>query len=207
LAKGNTLDEGLGLVVRGYSSKIDGSVQPYGLVIPENYAPAGTDRVRLDLWFHGRGETLSEVNFLAQRRTQVGTFAPPGAIVLHPYGRYNNAAKFAGEVDALEALDSVKRRYRIDEDRITVRGFSMGGASAWQMAAHYPGMWAAANPGAGFSKRPSSSSYSRRKSCTRRGGNRSSGTCTTAPTGRATFCIAPLWRTRANSIFKSRPPT
>lgn len=26
-----------GLVVRGYKSKIDGSVQPYGMVIPENY--------------------------------------------------------------------------------------------------------------------------------------------------------------------------
>ena len=29
-----------------------------------------------------------------------------------------NAAKFAGEIDALEAMDAVKRHYRIDEDRI-----------------------------------------------------------------------------------------
>ena len=29
-----------GLVVRGYRSKIDGSVQPYGLVIPKTYPPA-----------------------------------------------------------------------------------------------------------------------------------------------------------------------
>ena len=28
------------LVVRGYVSKIDGSVQPYGLVIPANYTPS-----------------------------------------------------------------------------------------------------------------------------------------------------------------------
>ncbi len=155
LAKGNPLwTKATGLVVRGYLSKIDGSVQPYGLVIPESYVPLGTDKIRLDVWFHGRGETLSQVNFLAQRRSQPGTFAPPNAIVLHPYGRYNNAAKFAGEIDALEALDSVKRQYRIDDDRITVRGFSMGGASAWHFAAHYPGLWAAANPGAGFSETP-----------------------------------------------------
>src|SRR6202011_1361100 len=28
-----------GLVVRGYTSKIDGSVQPYGLVIPDDWTP------------------------------------------------------------------------------------------------------------------------------------------------------------------------
>ncbi len=143
-----------GLVVRGYESRIDGSVQPYGLVIPSGYASVGTQPVRLDLWFHGRGETLSEVSFLDQRRKQVGTFAPPDAIVLHPYGRYSNANKFAGEIDVLEALASVQSRYRIDEERIVVRGFSMGGASTWQLAVHYPGRWAAANPGAGFSETP-----------------------------------------------------
>lgn len=142
-----------GLVVRGYRSKIDHSIQPYGLVIPESYAP-GTWKRRLDLWFHGRGETLSEVNFLAGRRKQVGTFAPADTIVLHPYGRYSNANKFAGEVDVFEAMESVKHRYPIDEDRVTVRGFSMGGASTWHLAVHYPTLWAAANPGAGFSETP-----------------------------------------------------
>ncbi|MBL9084350.1 MAG: hypothetical protein JNK76_21290, partial [Planctomycetales bacterium] len=38
-----------GLVVRGYVSKIDGSVQPYGLVIPADYTP-GPHRYRLDFW-------------------------------------------------------------------------------------------------------------------------------------------------------------
>lgn len=142
-----------GLVVRGYRSKIDRSIQPYGLVIPPNYVP-GPWRWRLDFWFHGRGETLSEVNFLGQRRKQVGNFAPPDGIVLHPYGRYSNANKFAGEADVFEALESVKRRYTIDEDRINVRGFSMGGASTWHLAVHHPTRWSAANPGAGFSETP-----------------------------------------------------
>jgi dienelactone hydrolase len=143
-----------GLVVRGYVSKIDGSVQPYGLVIPESYNPKGPQRYRTDLWFHGRGEVLSELNFLKDRMNNIGSISPDDTIVLHPYGRYCNAAKFAGEIDALEALDSVKRRYRVDEDRISVRGFSMGGASAWHFAVHYPDRWFAANPGAGFSETP-----------------------------------------------------
>jgi dienelactone hydrolase len=70
------------------------------------------------------------------------------------YGRYCNANKFAGEVDLFEALDAVKRAYPIDDDRIVVRGFSMGGAAAWQFAVHHAGLWAAAAPGAGFSETP-----------------------------------------------------
>jgi len=74
--------------------------------------------------------------------------------VLHPYGRYSNAFKFAGEVDVLEALEHVKSQYQVDDDRISVRGFSMGGAACWQFAVLYSDRWFAANPGAGFSETP-----------------------------------------------------
>ena len=143
-----------GLVVKGYISRIDGSVQPYGLVIPESWTPTGPHKYRLDFWFHGRGETLSELNFIQQRRKSMGQFTPADTIVLHPYGRWNNANKFAGETDGFEALESVQKHYRIDEDRISVRGFSMGGAAAWHFAVHHADRWFAANPGAGFSETP-----------------------------------------------------
>jgi hypothetical protein len=139
-----------GLVVRGYISKIDRSVQPYGLVIPADFKPDHPHR--LDAWFHGRNETLSEVNFLTDRQKNAGEFQPRDAIVLHLYGRFCNANRFAGEVDLFEALEAVKRAYPIDENRMLVRGFSMGGASTWQFGAHYPGLWVAVAPGAGFSE-------------------------------------------------------
>lgn len=142
-----------GLVVRGYRSGIDGSVQPYGLVVPTGFVP-GSAPMRLDFWFHGRGEKLSELSFINQRQRTVGHFAPSNTIVLHPYGRYSNANKFAGEIDLFEALEHAKKYYPIDEDRIAVRGFSMGGAACWQFAVHYPGKWFAATPGAGFSETP-----------------------------------------------------
>ena len=141
-----------GLNPSRYVSKIDGSVQLYGVVVPASYANVGLGKVRLDIWLHGRGETLSEVNFLDQRLKQAGQFTPADTIVLHPYGRYSNAFKFAGEVDVLEAIDSVKSRYRVDDDRMVMRGFSMGGAGCWQFAVHYADRWVAANPGAGFSE-------------------------------------------------------
>jgi dienelactone hydrolase len=141
-----------GLVVRGYVSKIDGSVQPYGLVVPATYRPDAPYQHRLDIWFHGRDETLSELSFINGRQRSPGEFTPANTFVLHPYGRYCNANRFAGEVDTLEALDHVRRHYPIDEDRISIRGFSMGGASCWQFAVHYAGQWAAAAPGAGFTE-------------------------------------------------------
>ncbi len=143
-----------GLVVRGYESKIDGSTQPYGLVIPANWSPKVPHKWRLDAWFHGRSEALTEVNFLWDRQRNAGQFTPADTIVLHLYGRYCNANKMAGEVDLFEALADVKKKYRIDDNRIAVRGFSMGGAAAWHFAAHYAGRWAAAAPGAGFSETP-----------------------------------------------------
>lgn len=143
-----------GLVVRGYISRIDNTVQPYGLVIPPTYAIDHSVPSRCDIWFHGRGEKLSEVNFLWDRMKNSGEFTPDHTIMLHPYGRYCNAFKFAGEVDVLEGLEEVQKRYRIDEDRISVRGFSMGGAACWQFATHYADRWFAANPGAGFSETP-----------------------------------------------------
>lgn len=143
-----------GLVVRGYVSEIDGSVQPYGLVVPESYQPNSSHQFRLDVWFHGRGENLTELNFIADRQKNAGQFTPPNTIVLHPYGRYCNANKFAGEVDLFEALAAVKKHYPIDENRISVRGFSMGGAATWHIATHHAGLWASAAPGAGFAETP-----------------------------------------------------
>lgn len=141
-----------GLVVRGYVSRIDGSIQPYGLVIPSSYDFKGAEKHRLDFWCHGRGETLSELNFLQDRMKSPGQFTPPDTIVLHLYGRYCCANRLAGEVDMFEAYDAVRKHYRIDENRLTMRGFSMGGAACWQFGTHYAGMFAAIAPGAGFSE-------------------------------------------------------
>ena len=100
-----------GLVVRGYVSRIDGSVQPYGLVVPASYQPNTPHRFRLDVWCHGRGENLSELSFINGRQSSRGEFTPPNAFVVHPYGRYCNANKFAGEIDLFEAIEDIKKHY------------------------------------------------------------------------------------------------
>ncbi|MFM8270865.1 MAG: prolyl oligopeptidase family serine peptidase [Gemmata sp.] len=143
-----------GGVLRGYASKIDGDVQPYWMIVPQVYDFAATAKHRLDFWWHGRFENVSEANFMANAPGAGGIIPAPGALILHPYGRFSNANKFAGEVDTFECLEHAKRHYRIDESRLVARGFSMGGAACWQYGAHYPTLWAACAPGAGFSETP-----------------------------------------------------
>jgi len=141
-----------GLVVRGYRSAIDGSAQPYGLVVPPDFKPGEEKPRPLHFWFHGRGEKLTELDFIAGRQRDAGQFVPEGAIVCHLYGRYCCANHFAGESDLWEALADIRKHYAIDPQRIVIRGFSMGGAACWHFAFHFPGDWAAAAPGAGFAE-------------------------------------------------------
>ena len=139
--------------MRGYRSKIDGSVQPFGVVVPATWkGPADKTPRPTWIWNHGRGDTLSELSFIAGRMKSSGEFATVANFVVHPYGRYCNATKFAGEVDVFEALDAAGRAYPVDRSRLVNAGFSMGGASAWHLGVHHSGLWAVTHTGAGFAE-------------------------------------------------------
>lgn len=137
-----------GQLIRAYRSRVDGSVQPYALSIPDSYD--GRSPARLDVVLHGRGATLSEVNFIAAHDSAKPLASDQNYIRLDVYGRWNNAYRWAGETDVFEAIASVRSRYRIDGRKIVLRGFSMGGAGAWHLGLHFPDQWAAVEAGAGF---------------------------------------------------------
>ena len=139
-----------GLVVRGYRSNLDDSLQPYGLVVPAGWQRTASGR--LQVWLLGRGEKRTELAFLAEREAKPPEIVPAHTLVLIPYGRFCNATKFAGEVDVFEAMAAVRREHAIDPLRTSVAGFSMGGASTWHLATHHPGLWSSASPGAGFAE-------------------------------------------------------
>ena len=142
--------EATGLVLRGYRSKLDDSLQPYGLVVPTDWRRTAPGR--LQVWLLGRSEKRTELAFLAEREAKPPEIVPAHTLVLIPYGRFCNATKFAGEVDVFEAMDAVRREHTVDPLRTSVAGFSMGGASTWHLATHHPGIWSSASPGAGFAE-------------------------------------------------------
>ncbi|MBA3314637.1 MAG: alpha/beta hydrolase [Planctomycetota bacterium] len=141
-------DQQPGGVALGYVSQIDGSVQPYALTFPEGYSTKGSKRWPLYVVLHGRNGNLTEASFIAEFNGKKPS--KNDYVQLDVYGRGNNAYRWAGETDVFEALDDARKRLRIDEQRVVLWGFSMGGAGAWHLGLHHPDRWAAAGAGAGF---------------------------------------------------------
>jgi hypothetical protein len=160
-----------GKVALGFYSALDGSVQPLLLTIPQSYDGKPT---RMDVVLHGRSQRLIESNWIcydpspanAQTGERLLTHAAgsclqptpnpsvtgawnAGQFQLEVFARGNNANHWAGEVDVFESTAAVQRRFRIDDARLVLRGFSLGGAGAWHLALHHPDRWVAAEIGAG----------------------------------------------------------
>lgn len=142
---------GPGQKVLGYYSKIDDSPQPYGVEIPEGL-DFKAKKTPMWIWLHGRGDTATDLPFVYSRlmAKKPGQFQPAATIVIHPFGRYCNGWKSAGETDVFECRDDAVKRFNVDTNRIAVAGFSMGGAGAWHLGAHYADQWACVHTGAGF---------------------------------------------------------
>lgn len=136
-----------GPVVRGFRSRIDGSVQPYGVVVSPDRPESGG---RLDVFLHGRSDKNTELAFIHARMKFRTPISPAGSVVVEPYGRFCNGFRFAGETDVLEAVDDAIEQYGIDPDHVGLRGMSMGGAGVYQLGAHHMTRWAALGPAAGF---------------------------------------------------------
>ena len=127
-------------------SRTDGSVQPYGIWVPRDYAP--DKKFALIVQLHGIGPKS-----LAGRRHLWGgmgvkDWVDPVAPVLvaSVYGRGNNFYQGQGEEDVLEVVADVQRRYSVDPDRIYIMGHSMGGAGAWMVGLRYPDRFGSITP-------------------------------------------------------------
>lgn len=143
-----------GKVIRGFVSQIDGSTQPYGVVIPEHYD--GSRPMRLDVVLHGSSKPvgMSEARFVARFDEGDVAGASRGSeadyIELHPLGRVENCYRWAGETDVFEAIEAACRNYRIDRDRIVLRGMSMGASGTWHLGLKHPDRFVALGPYCGY---------------------------------------------------------
>jgi hypothetical protein len=139
-----------GRTVRGFISSVDGSMQPYGVIVPAKYDR--TKPIRLDVVLHGSSQPtgLSELHFLS-RFDDTGAPTPDwDYIELHPLARVENGYRWAGETDVFEAIEAVCRNYAVDRDRIVLRGMSMGASGTWHLGLKYPDRFVALGPYCGY---------------------------------------------------------
>ncbi len=135
-----------GRVVRGFRSALDGSVQPVRVTVPDDYD--GVRPTPLDVAMHGRFTSLYEVETLNSWDGAEVDYLP-GTLQIDLFGRGKNTYHWPGEADVFEAITFAKKAYKVDAERMTLRGFSMGGAGAWHVSLHFPDLWAAVEVGAG----------------------------------------------------------
>ncbi|MBC7815701.1 MAG: hypothetical protein IAG10_02250, partial [Planctomycetaceae bacterium] len=107
-----------GKSIRGYVSRVDGSVQPYAVTLPEGVSAKGAKRWPLYVVLHGRGGDRNEIRFLEDHADKPwpkeGPLSAADFVQLDVFGRIDNSYRWAGETDVFEAITDVKRRYRID---------------------------------------------------------------------------------------------
>src|SRR5258705_2231321 len=135
-----------GRVVRGFRSALDGSVQPVRVTVPDEYD--GARAFPLDVAQHGRFTSLYEVETLNSWQGAEIDYLP-GTVQIDLFGRGKNTYHWPGEADIFEAMAFAKRTYKVDSERMTLRGFSMGGAGVWHTSLHFPDLWTAVEVGAG----------------------------------------------------------
>lgn len=142
----DTLEKGTlpvwGLRNRIYVSQIDDSEQGYVVVVPPSYVADDKAKLPVLIFLHG---------FIADAPWQPEGKVDPmqlacatnNVIAISPYGRGSTGYRYDGERDVWDVLEQVRRDYRVDEDRIYLGGFSMGGAGTMFLSNARPDLLAA----------------------------------------------------------------
>jgi predicted esterase len=122
-----------GVLRRAFRSKVDGTLQPYCVRIPASFDPRAGRKYPLIVFLHGSASDETDLpgfDYLSD-----GT-----CIELGPRGRGPSTAfpRDHAQEDIEEAIEAVKESYPIDETRIILTGFSMGGYGVYRTFYEHP---------------------------------------------------------------------
>jgi predicted esterase len=114
-----------GFIRKAFRSKIDNSLQPYTVYLPENY----DKQKKYPLLVYLHGSASDETDIMGN-----SWLVPKGFIAVAPFGRgkSNGFTMDHAQEDIAEAIAAVSDDYAIDSRRILLSGFSMGGYGAYR---------------------------------------------------------------------------
>jgi poly(3-hydroxybutyrate) depolymerase len=144
-----------GLFQKAFYSRVDGSLQPYTVFVPNGYD--GKTEWPLLLLLHGSGGDQWEIPQAAANLDGHSVFRgaleeklqKPEFLLCAPLARGPSGYEQIAEVDVLQMLGEIERDYLVDPDRVYAMGWSMGGAGSYLMATRFPDLFAAVMPIAG----------------------------------------------------------
>jgi predicted esterase len=121
-----------------------GNLQPYSVYVPKSYR-AGHE-APFQLVLHSLSCTYNQFAVISPN-TYRDLAEEPGAIAMTTMGRGPDGWYLReAELDVFEAWADVARHYDLDEDRVYLNGYSMGGYGTFKLAAQYPDLFAGAFP-------------------------------------------------------------
>lgn len=119
----------------------------YAISVPEAYD--GSTAVPLVLALHfgwGGGSPPPDYSATFMRVLVEPAFRDLGAIIVAPLSPGGPWADSETDARVMALLEHVKGEYRIDEDRLVVTGFSLGGMGTWYFASRHADILSAAIP-------------------------------------------------------------
>jgi hypothetical protein len=124
---------GSGYVLSSFESPIDGSIQPYSLLLPPGFDP--DSEYDLVVMLHGSG--VDEVDSLYEAQSN---FNARTCIILGPRGR-GLSDFWVGdtETDSIHVIETVQRMFNVD--KTLLGGFSMGGYGCWRFFLRHPDLF------------------------------------------------------------------
>ena len=128
-----------GSLVRAYRSPLTGNFRPLALYVPTGYdAKAG--KAPLIVVLHSIFADERMLSLMTNSLKDLGAIVYQGAAYRQfDWGGVSAAETWAG-------LDEVKKHYAIDEERVYLIGYHIGGRGVWQLAQARPDQWAALAP-------------------------------------------------------------
>jgi dienelactone hydrolase len=134
-----------GFVRLTYIDDIDNTPQFCRAYLPLNYNPK--QKWALVVMLHGyNGANPDYVNWwsIDQRHYNIVDKYP--IIYLEPHGRGNTSYNGIGDRDVLRCIELAKQKFNVDEDRVYLKGESMGGGGTWNVGTRHPELFAAIAP-------------------------------------------------------------
>ena len=134
-----------GFLRLAYRDEVDNTPQFCRVYLPMHYDPAKKWPLVVNLHgYNGANPVYVKWWSIDMRHMDLVDKFP--VIDIEPHGRGNTSYTGIGEKDILKCIELAKEKFNVDEDRIYLKGESMGGGGTWYVGTRHPDIFAAIAP-------------------------------------------------------------